>query len=162
VVEEGLPDRRQRLQRHRPEHLLVLRRVTPPKEVKALGLCLRLQQRHRLLRLGLVLGEEGHGHAAAVRRFALEIALRLVQLPRHGRHDARAIARHAVAAAAAAVLHAAKRMQGARDRLVPPASLLVGDEADAARVALRNQRHRPRLREAELPDYGLLAHAGRR
>ena len=111
-----------------------------------------LEKRLGLERALLGLREEGHGDAAVLRRVALQEALLLEQLPGHGRQHAGAVTRDAVATAAAAVLHAAQRMECARHHIVRAASLTIDEEPDATRVALADQRHGPGLRGAKLAE----------
>eukprot|EP00964_Phaeocystis_antarctica_P025035 scaffold14036_cov67-Phaeocystis_antarctica.AAC.2 len=92
VVHEALLDVGQRLQRHRAEHLLALRHVTPAEHLEAPALRLRLEEGLDLVGLAVVGGQEGHRDTARVRRVALELPIRLEELPRHRRQDARAIA----------------------------------------------------------------------
>mmetsp|Transcript_6180 Transcript_6180/g.18472 ORF Transcript_6180/g.18472 Transcript_6180/m.18472 type:complete len:210 (+) Transcript_6180:4874-5503(+) len=152
MIEECLTDRRQSIERQLPEHLLLLRHVAPAKELEAVLLRILREDLLRLERAGFVLRQEGHRDTDVRRRLLLQVALRLEELPRDRREHASAVARDAVAAAAAAVLHAAERVQRARHDVVRAAGLLVRQESDAARVALADERHRAGLWRPELAD----------
>ena len=126
VVDEALLDVGQRRERHRAEHLLPLRHSAPAEHLEAAPLRLRREEALDLLGLGGVGGQEGHRDAARVGGVALQVPVRLEELPRHRRQHARAITGHGVTAAAAAVLHATQRDQRAGHDVVPPPALLIG------------------------------------
>ena len=60
--------------------------------------------------------------------------------------DARAVARVGLAAASAAVVHAAEHFLGVNQYLMAPLALDVGDESDAARIVLVARIIEPLLR----------------
>mmetsp|Transcript_5966 Transcript_5966/g.19642 ORF Transcript_5966/g.19642 Transcript_5966/m.19642 type:complete len:222 (-) Transcript_5966:7-672(-) len=149
-MEKGLADGGEGVARERAERLLGLRHLPPPHNLEPLERRLRLEKVLRLLRRLGLLRQKRHRDAHRVGGLAAERAVRLEEAPRHRRHHARPVARHAVAATPATVLHAAQRVQRPCDDVVVVAPLGVGEEADAARVALADQRHRARLRHAQL------------
>ena len=118
AAQEDLLNVWQRRQRHRAQHLLALRHVPPAEDLQPAPLCLLLNGlrtertpgavKWRCSLNGLVvtvaaaypldlLGlfwhvrQEEHRDAARLGRLALQLALVLEQLPRHGHHHARAV-----------------------------------------------------------------------
>ncbi len=93
-----------------------------------------------LLALGLELRQEDVAHRESPRLGQLDAQVGLddllQELVRQGGQDARAVARVGLAAAGAAVVHAAQQVLRVDHDLMAPLSLDVRDEADAARVVL--------------------------
>ena len=140
--EHELLHRRAHRGRERPEDLRVDRQNALAEHVHAAGLERDGDLVVRALGgCGIARQEELHDAAArARRRVVAERHVGLDEAPRDVGHHARAIAADVVAAARAAVLHAAERTESARNhRVRRTLGGRADDKADAARVALSHE-----------------------